>query len=275
MADKMERALKTLEDVKKTLDDIHVKTTERHAKEVEDGREEIQERRERMLDRQEETEKELERAEKLLERIQDENDDAESDQELALVATITELEGELEERQGRIARLWDRAHEEGEQFRRLKEVAKARAARQEKLKKRKEKVKKRIEEIKEARAQPKTGTGPWAGTMSIVEQEVVPVYGKNGVPVTSRKRAADDPLSVDNPGSDHNMANTSAYAADGGTFSGAETAGDVAKALGISNYSTGNYTTYTISRAGKTFGVQILWAVEGHFNHVHTGVHAG
>jgi len=273
MTDRLERAMKTLKEIEEQLKGINVQRAERRAKEVEDEREEIQERRQRMLERQEETERELERAEKLLERIADENDDEESDQELALVETITELEEELADRQERIARLWDRAHEKGEHFQRLKELAKSRDARQEKLKGRKDKVKDRIEEIKKARAQPETGTGAWGGAMSIVEQEAVPVYGRDGLPVTSRKRAANHPLSISNPGSDHNMANTTAYAADGGTFSGAEAAHDVANALGISNYSTGNFTTYTISRAGKSFGVQILWAVPGHFDHVHTGVH--
>ena len=276
MADPLDRALKRLAEVKEMLGEINVHSAQRRANEVEDAREDIQDRREQMLDRQEDAERELERAEKLLERMDDENDDEESDHELRLVETITDLEKELKERQERIAHLWDRAHEQGDRFRRLEELAKARDARQKKLKGRKDKVKKRIEEIEKARAEAKTGTGAWGGSMSIVEQEVVvPVYGKNGVPVTSRKRAATHPLSIKTPGSDHNMANTTAYAADGGTFNGAETAQDAANALGISGYSTGNYNTYTITRAGKSFQVQILWAVPGHFDHVHTGVHLG
>jgi hypothetical protein len=275
MADRLERAMKTLDEVKDAIDEIRPLRTQRRAKEVEEAREDTQEHRQRLLERQEETEKELERAEKLLERIVDENDDEESDQELRLVETIADLETELEERHERIARLWDRAHEQGERFRRLDQLAKARDARQRKLKGRKQKVKDRIEEIKKARAEAKTGTGAWGGSQSIVEQEVVPVYGHNGVPVTSRKRAATHPLSISNPSSDHNMANTTAYAADGGTVSGAETAQDAAKALGISNYSTGNFNSYSITRAGKSFRVQILWAVEGHFDHVHTGVRLG
>lgn len=131
----------------------------------------------------------------------------------------------------------------------------------------------KLREIRRRRAaQVDSGEGPWAGTQSIVENEVLPVFERNGVPVSSLKRAANHPLSISNPSSDHNEANTSAYAADGATFNGAPVAHEVARALGISGYSTGNYTGYTITRSGNSFRVQILWAVSGHFDHVHVGI---
>jgi hypothetical protein len=119
---------------------------------------------------------------------------------------------------------------------------------------------------------PESGTGPWGGSKSIIENEVLPVARRYGIPVTSRKRAATDPLTIANPSSDHSVLSTESYAADLGTYDGSALAYAIAHALGISGYSTGNYTGHYITRAGKTFRVQILWAVEGHFDHVHVGI---
>lgn len=119
---------------------------------------------------------------------------------------------------------------------------------------------------------PEPGTGPWAGTKSIIDREVIPVAKRYGVPVTSRKRAADHPLSISNPSSDHNAAIEDAYAVDFGSYSGSELAHAIAKNLGISGYSDGSYTGHYITRAGNQFRVQILWAVPAHFDHVHVGI---
>ena len=127
---------------------------------------------------------------------------------------------------------------------------------------------------REIARRPKSGTGPWAGTKSIVDVEVVPVAKRYGVPTTSRKRAANHPLTIANPSSDHAATNTTAYAIDFGTYSGEDLAVAIAKALGISGYSVGNYDAHYIERAGSTFRVQILWAVEAHFDHVHVGIKA-
>lgn len=112
----------------------------------------------------------------------------------------------------------------------------------------------------------------WAGSRAAGECVVVHNAAAYGDPITSRKRAANDPLSISNPDSDHNMANTTAYAWDIATFNGASLAHAIAHDLGISGYSTGNYASYYISRPWGRFRVQILWAVEGHFNHVHVGI---
>ena len=119
---------------------------------------------------------------------------------------------------------------------------------------------------------PASGTGPWAGTKSIVENEVVPVAKRYGAPITSRKRSINDPLTIANPGSDHSASSTEAYAIDFGTYEGSPLAYAIAHALGISGYSTGNYTGHHIERAGRSFRVQILWAVDGHYDHVHVGI---
>lgn len=112
----------------------------------------------------------------------------------------------------------------------------------------------------------------WGGSRRVINEDVIPVAKRFGVPITSRKRAANDPLSISNPGSDHNEANKTADAVDLGTFNGRDLAHAIAKALGISGYSTGNFNSYFIQRHGHTYRVQILWAVEGHFDHVHVGI---
>lgn len=116
------------------------------------------------------------------------------------------------------------------------------------------------------------GAPHWGGSDDIIRREVDPVAKRYGAPLTSRKRSATDPLTLANPGSDHSALATYASAADYGTFSGAKLAHSIAAKLGIGGYSTGNYNGYYIVRDGRTFRVQILWAVDGHFNHVHVGI---
>lgn len=116
------------------------------------------------------------------------------------------------------------------------------------------------------------GAPHWGGSEDILDNESDPIARKAGVPLTSAKRSATDPLTLANPGSDHSVLATGASAHDYGTFTGAGLAANIAKALGISGYYSGTYTGYYIERAGATFRVQILWAVEGHYNHVHAGI---
>lgn len=111
----------------------------------------------------------------------------------------------------------------------------------------------------------------WGGSQAVAES-ATPLAGKYGSFVTSRKRAANHPLSRANPGSDHNTANTTAYALDMATFRGAPLAYALARHFSIGGYRTGTYTNHYIRRGGATFRVQILWAVSGHFDHVHLGV---
>ena len=132
-------------------------------------------------------------------------------------------------------------------------------------------LRKLIEKAK-ARLRRSSGRGPWGGSQSIIDLEVIPVAEKYGLPVTSLKRAATHPLSVANPSSDHNEANTTAYAADFGTFDGAPAGYAIAKALGIRGWAPGSYTGHFIERSGRVFRVQILWGVAGHHDHLHVGI---
>jgi GH24 family phage-related lysozyme (muramidase) len=147
MADGLERAKETLEEIKQRLSDIHAHATRRRAQEVEDAREDTQERRQRILESQEETELELERAEELRERVAGES--GASDVELELVETIADLEQELNERQEKISHLWDRQQDQGDRFRRLDELAEARAARQKELEDRRKETSEEIERLRE------------------------------------------------------------------------------------------------------------------------------
>lgn len=137
------------------------------------------------------------------------------------------------------------------------------------------KIKRRLKRIRRERNK-RIDTTPghphWGGSRAIIEREVLPVAQQFGVPVTSTKRPVSHPLSISNPGSDHNEANTLAYAVDLGTYSGQALAHAIAKALGISNYTTGTYTAHYIVRDGRTYRVQILWGVSGHWDHVHVGM---
>lgn len=111
----------------------------------------------------------------------------------------------------------------------------------------------------------------YMGTQAVAESAAF-LGPRHGAPVTSRKRAANHPLSIANPDSDHNEANKDAYGLDFGTFNGAGLAHAIARHFGIRNYRTGNFNGYIVRVRGATFRIQILWAVEGHFNHVHLGV---
>lgn len=133
-------------------------------------------------------------------------------------------------------------------------------------------LKRRIRRDRPDPTPPGPSTGAWGGSQAAGEAAVVRNASAYGVWISSRKRSRTDPLSISNPSSDHNEANTTAYAWDIATFSGESVARAIARDLGIGNWSPGNYNSYTIQRAWGTFRVQILWAVSGHYNHVHVGI---
>lgn len=132
------------------------------------------------------------------------------------------------------------------------------------------KEKRRIEKQKARRAARLRKA--WGGSKAIVVLEARPVAKRYGAPKTSAKRGATHPLTIANPGSDHSVLARTAFAEDYGTYQGENLAHAIAKALGISGYTTGNYNGHLIVRHGVTYRVQILWAVAGHFDHVHVGV---
>ena len=58
------------------------------------------------------------------------------------------------------------------------------------------------------------GAPHWGGCRDVIDAIVIPAAAELGHSPGSRKRAASDPLSRSNPGSDHNEANTNADAVD-------------------------------------------------------------
>lgn len=107
--------------------------------------------------------------------------------------------------------------------------------------------------------------GGWAGSQSIVTKLVTGMSK-----ITSRKRAANHPLSRSNPSSDHNEANTNAYAVDisPGSDSQFQT---IAKRAGVpARKGSWNQFNHKPVRGYRT---QILWhAPDGsHTDHIHVG----
>lgn len=116
--------------------------------------------------------------------------------------------------------------------------------------------------------------GPaWGGSQSVMDQLVTPFMRKNGLSVGSAKRTPGQNSAVGGaPGSDHLTTSTSSYAVDFATGNGAAAATGLARAMGQKSWRPGTYNRFNITAAGKRFSVQILWAVPGHFDHVHVGI---
>jgi peptidoglycan hydrolase-like protein with peptidoglycan-binding domain len=138
-------------------------------------------------------------------------------------------------------------------------------------------------------AQPATppGGGPWGGGSGAIK------YGKGwggsegvadaakaiaasmSIPVTSQKRNLEDTLRVgSNTGSDHYTGNTNAYATDFGVSGtrGDELARAIATKYGIPYSVIGSYDRTTMQVGDRRYSLQLLWKVNGHFNHVHFGI---
>ena len=122
---------------------------------------------------------------------------------------------------------------------------------------------------KEKARRPKSGTGAWGGSKSIIVNEVLPVAREWGIPVTSGKRWE----TFGNPSSDHFMLNRTAFAKDFATDSNYEFGVAIGKALGIGYTGSGSdYASFYIERAGKTFRVQIICGTHGTGPHTHVGI---
>ena len=96
-----------------------------------------------------------------------------------------------------------------------------------------------------------------------------------GIPITSQKRDAAQTRRLDsNFGSDHFTGNENAYAVDFGVAGqrGDELARSIARKYGIPESNIGTYNRHIINVDGQRYSLQLLWKVEGHFNHVHFGI---
>lgn len=115
------------------------------------------------------------------------------------------------------------------------------------------------------------GEPAWGGTAAVFEQFINPFMKKYGLSGTFKRNYN----TVSNGLSDHYTGSTLAYAGDYGTGDGAEAANALGRAMGRGSDSVGTYDRFPITVSGITFSAQILWAVEGHYDHVHVGLNRG
>jgi hypothetical protein len=110
--------------------------------------------------------------------------------------------------------------------------------------------------------------GPWSGSRSAVAKGLKGVSGFKG----GKRTPAENASVGGSPTSDHLTTNKAAYAKDipATGSQGTAIAHKVASNLGIKNLQTGTYNWYTSPKA-PGYRFQILWQVEGHFDHVHVG----
>jgi hypothetical protein len=110
--------------------------------------------------------------------------------------------------------------------------------------------------------------GPWSGSRSAVAKGLKGVSGFKG----GKRTPAENASVGGSPTSDHLTSNKAAYAKDipATGSQGTAIAHKVASNLGIKNLQTGTYNWYTSPKA-PGYRFQILWQVEGHFDHVHVG----
>jgi hypothetical protein len=110
----------------------------------------------------------------------------------------------------------------------------------------------------------------YGGTRAVTNEVIRIVDGR--APVTSRKRAAWDPLSRANPSSDHNAANLDADAVDFGIANAYSLAYEIAAELGAPGQWSGDYDEFTVRHNGQTYRVQMIAGTHGTGPHLHVGV---
>lgn len=104
------------------------------------------------------------------------------------------------------------------------------------------------------------------GTQSIIDNEVIPIFDKYGVPITSTKRWE----TYGNPDSDHYAGNTTAYAVDGGIAEAHDLLDEIA--LTVVGRRVNDYELVYFVRAGKNFRFQGIAATHGTGPHLHIGI---
>lgn len=118
------------------------------------------------------------------------------------------------------------------------------------------------------------GTSPgsphWSGARYVVEATRY-IAAKFGHPITSTKRW---PPIGGNTSSWHNTTILNAWADDYGTFNGAQHAQEIRSHWGNHREASGTYEIYLVEMEGRIYRKQTLWAVSGHFDHVHDGAAA-
>ena len=114
----------------------------------------------------------------------------------------------------------------------------------------------------------------WGGSEGVADL-AKQIARANGVGISSEKRNYADTIRVgSNTGSDHYTGNTNAYAVDF-PVSGARgdaLARQIADAYGIPRSNLGTFNHHYVTIDGQRYRLQLLWRVEGHYDHVHLGI---
>jgi hypothetical protein len=127
---------------------------------------------------------------------------------------------------------------------------------------------------------PSSGSGSihygkgWGGSEGVADA-AKGIAASMGVPVTSEKRDLAKTIEVgSSTKSDHYTGNTTAFATDFGVSGprGDELARAIATKYGIPQSAIGTYNRYTIQVDDRRYSLQLLWKVEGHYDHVHLGI---
>lgn len=114
----------------------------------------------------------------------------------------------------------------------------------------------------------------WGGSEGVADA-AKRIAKRMGLPVTSQKRNYAQTIAVGSTtASDHYTGNKTAFAVDFGVSGsrGDTFARALCKAYGIPTSAIGTFNGYYRRYGGITFRIQLLWRVEGHFDHVHIGI---
>lgn len=126
----------------------------------------------------------------------------------------------------------------------------------------------RAQDLRNTIANLRRESAQWGGSRGVTNEIIRIVAGR--APITSRKRAASDPLSIANPNSDHSGQNLVADAVDFGTANNYALGREIAHRLGGSWNS--DYQSFYIIFDGKRYRVQIIAGTHGTGPHLHVGV---
>lgn len=127
----------------------------------------------------------------------------------------------------------------------------------------------RIKSLGRTRVNTSLGAPHWGGSADVMHALVYPIADQYGMPWEG-----DDKEYGHAVGGDHDPNVLNAFAEDFPTFDGAAFANAVARKLGKSSGSVGTYDFIYFTYQGHRWRGQVLWAVEGHYNHVHVGIRA-
>ena len=130
-------------------------------------------------------------------------------------------------------------------------------------------ARRQLERARQALARIRRDEAQWGGSRAVTNEVIRIVDGR--ARVTSRKRAAGDPLSIANPSSDHSGQNTTADAVDFGIAEAHWLKDEISRKLGGPTTLT-DYGSFNVRRNSRAYRVQLIAATHGTGPHLHVGV---